>query len=52
MEEEHARIDPLLAAVDAAFTERVGPGTPGATETAGRSGPVGPAAGAVGPATG
>ena len=26
MEEEHGRIDPLLAAVDAAFTERAAPG--------------------------
>ncbi len=29
MEEEHERIDPLLAAVDAAFAQRAGTGTPG-----------------------
>ena len=46
MEEEHERIDPLLAAVDAAFTQRAGTGVPGAVGPA--SGPDGAAGSAAG----
>jgi len=45
MEEEHERIDPLLAAIDAAFTQRAGSVAPA-------TGSVAPATGSVAPATG
>ncbi len=38
MEEEHERIDPLLAAVDAAFAQRAGTGAPGADGADGADG--------------